>query len=85
MNLLKRREKATHTLVDIEIDKDFTLKPIFGGDFGLLNVDLLETLGTGTFGRVRLVRLVISIHSKPIHSIFYYIVAGRWLIKNIML
>jgi hypothetical protein len=54
--MLKWREKITHKVQDIELDKDFTLKPLFNADFGLLNVDLLETLGTGTFGRVRLVR-----------------------------
>jgi hypothetical protein len=39
---------------------DFSLKTLFGADFGLLNVDLLETLGTGTFGRVRLVRSLVD-------------------------
>lgn len=50
--------KRDHPLIDIELDKDFTLKPLFSPDFGLINLDLLETLGTGTFGRVRLVRTV---------------------------
>lgn len=39
---------------------DFSLKTLFGADFGLMNIDLLETLGTGTFGRVRLVRSLID-------------------------
>lgn len=50
------KKKTKNELVDIELSKDFTLKPLFSPEFGLLNVDLLETLGTGTFGRVRLVR-----------------------------
>lgn len=54
-SLFKKKE-ALHKLVDIQLDPDFTIKPLFGAEFDLLSVDLLETLGTGTFGRVRLVR-----------------------------
>jgi serine/threonine protein kinase len=49
-------QKNVNKLVDIELSRDFTLKPLFSADFGLKNLDLLETLGTGTFGRVRCVR-----------------------------
>ena len=45
---------------DNEYCLDFTVKPIFSPEFGLSNLDLLETIGTGTFGRVRLVKSVVD-------------------------
>ena len=46
--------------------KDFSLKTLFAPEYGLINLDLLETLGTGTFGRVRLVR---SIDDKTFYAL----------------
>ncbi len=45
----------THPIPEPTPD-DFSLKPIFSASFGLKDLDLLETIGTGSFGRVRLVR-----------------------------
>ncbi len=39
-----------------EMKPDFSLKTIFGPEFGLNDLELLETIGTGTFSRVRLTR-----------------------------
>jgi len=39
-----------------ETRADFSLKTIFGPEFGLNDLELLETIGTGSFSRVRLVR-----------------------------
>eukprot|EP01041_Mallomonas_annulata_P012486 gene12486-26287_t len=38
--------------------KAFSLKSLFDPAFGLNDLDLLETIGTGTFARVRLVRTI---------------------------
>lgn len=43
-----------------DLNLDFSLKSIFNPEFSLVDLDLLETLGTGTFGRVRLVKSLID-------------------------
>jgi serine/threonine protein kinase len=53
---LFKKSEPKHAIIDIPPDKDFSVKSLFESSFGLLQLDLLETLGTGTFGRVRLVR-----------------------------
>jgi hypothetical protein len=47
--------KKTHP-TEIADSPDFSLRPILDASFGLHGLDLLETIGTGSFGRVRLVR-----------------------------
>lgn len=44
------------TAAEIDVNLDFSLKILFGYEFGLKDLDLLETLSTGIFGRTRLVR-----------------------------
>jgi len=44
----------------LETKADFTLKTIFGAEFGLNDLELLETIGTGTFSRIRLVRCLLD-------------------------
>ena len=39
-----------------ENPSDFSLKTLFPPEFGLNDLELLETIGTGSFGRVRLVK-----------------------------
>lgn len=50
----------------IENTEKFTLRPLLGTEFGLHNLDLLETIGTGSFGRVRLVR---KLSEKTYHAL----------------
>jgi len=50
------KKGAKQSLSDIEVNRVLSVKTLFPPDFGLVKLDLLETLGTGTFGRVRLVR-----------------------------
>lgn len=45
---------------DVELSHDFSVKSIFGPEFTLNSVDLLETIGTGTFSRIRLVRSLVD-------------------------
>lgn len=40
----------------IEINTDLSIKALLSQEFGLTDLDLLETVGTGTFGRIRLVK-----------------------------
>mmetsp|Transcript_23820 Transcript_23820/g.26076 ORF Transcript_23820/g.26076 Transcript_23820/m.26076 type:complete len:360 (-) Transcript_23820:73-1152(-) len=59
MNLSIRELGSTSekgSIVPYEVNVDFTLKVIFGAEFGIKDVDLLETISTGVFGRTRLVR-----------------------------
>ena len=42
--------------MDIELDYTFTLKPILPQEFGLSNLEMLETLSVSSLGRIRLVR-----------------------------
>ena len=44
----------------IEVNKDLSVKALFPQEFGLSDLDLLETVGTGTFGRIRLVKSLID-------------------------
>jgi serine/threonine protein kinase len=46
--------------------EDFSLKPMYPPSFGLRQLDLLETVGTGSFGRVRLVK---NIEDKTYHAL----------------
>jgi hypothetical protein len=46
--------------------EEFSLKPIYPPSFGLRQLDLLETVGTGSFGRVRLVK---NIENKSYHAL----------------
>lgn len=41
---------------DANLNTDFSIKPIFPPEFALKDLDLLETLSTGIFGRTRLVK-----------------------------
>ena len=50
------KAKRAQVMEEIAVNRDMTLKTLFSQQFSLLNLDLLETLGTGTFGRVRLVK-----------------------------
>ncbi len=50
--------KKTASSVEVALNTDFSLKTLFRPEFGLTDLDLLETIGTGTFSRVRLVRTV---------------------------
>lgn len=52
------RNEQIYTLDPSILEKEFRLKPLLEPTFGLLDLDLLETVGTGTFGRVRLVRRI---------------------------
>lgn len=61
MNLLHAvigdpKAKTAQVVAEIDVNKDMTLKALFSEEFSLSNLDLLETLGTGTFGRVRLTK-----------------------------
>ena len=40
----------------IEVNADMSIKALLPQEFGLTDLDLLETVGTGTFGRIRLVK-----------------------------
>ena len=44
----------------IEVNTDLSVKTLFNQEFGLTDLDLLETVGTGTFGRIRLVKSLID-------------------------
>ena len=44
----------------LEVNSDLSLKTLFPPEFGLVDLDLQETLGTDNFGRVRLVRSLMS-------------------------
>eukprot|EP01039_Chlorochromonas_danica_P017657 gene17657-21092_t len=48
-------EKGNETL-PVELNLDFSLKTLFAADFGIKDLDLLQTVSTGVFGRTRLVR-----------------------------
>ena len=50
------KAKTAQVIDEMNVNRDMTLKTLFSPQFSLLNLDLLETLGTGTFGRVRLVK-----------------------------
>lgn len=50
------KAKTQQVVAEIDVNKDMTLKTLFAPQFSLVNLELLETLGTGTFGRVRLVK-----------------------------
>jgi protein kinase X len=50
------KAKRAQVMEEIAVNRDMTLKTLFSQQFSLLNLDLLETFGTGTFGRVRLVK-----------------------------
>lgn len=52
--------------VKVELNKDFSLKILFGGDFGVKDLDMLETLSTGLLGRTRLVK---SLQDKKYYSL----------------
>ena len=58
MDLLKGifAKKQVVDYEEIDNNPDFTLKTILPPEFGLNDLELLETVGTGTFGRVRLCR-----------------------------
>jgi hypothetical protein len=51
-----KRPKAKVDPVEIELDYNFTLKPLFPPEFGLKNLELWETLSINALGRVRLVK-----------------------------
>jgi serine/threonine protein kinase len=53
-------KKPQASASDIALEMDFSLKTIFKPQFGLTDLDLLETIGTGTFARVRLARSVVD-------------------------
>eukprot|EP01031_Cornospumella_fuschlensis_P038628 gene38628-46959_t len=46
----------TNNVPQMEVNLDFSLKILFEPEFGIKDVDLLETISTGVFGRTRLVR-----------------------------
>mmetsp|Transcript_28426 Transcript_28426/g.28734 ORF Transcript_28426/g.28734 Transcript_28426/m.28734 type:complete len:356 (-) Transcript_28426:35-1102(-) len=51
--------KAYEQVYNIDTtSKEFSLKPLFDSNFGLNDLELLETIGTGSFSRVRLVRTI---------------------------
>ena len=47
--------------INIDLDRDFTLKTLFSGDFGIKDLDVLETLQVNNLGRVRLVSILTYI------------------------
>lgn len=49
-------KKAKVEAVDVELDYNFTLKPILSPEFGLANLELCETINVSSLGRVRLVK-----------------------------
>ena len=49
-------KKKKDDIENPEMKQDLSLKTIFGPEFGLNDVELLETIGTGTFSRIRLVK-----------------------------
>jgi hypothetical protein len=50
------KKKAPTEQIQMGTNLDFSLKILFGNDFGLIDLDILETLSTGMFGRTRLVK-----------------------------
>jgi serine/threonine protein kinase len=44
----------------IEVNRDLSVKTLFAQEFGLTDLDLLETVGTGTFGRIRVVKSLVD-------------------------
>ena len=44
----------------IEVNRELSVKTLLPQEFGLVDLDLLETIGTGTFGRIRLVKTLSS-------------------------
>lgn len=57
---------STRGSIKIDLNKDFSLKILFGGEFGVKDLDILETLNTGLFGRTRLVK---SLKDKKYYSL----------------
>ncbi len=51
-----KKTETTNVANEVELNKDFSLKTLFPPSFGVDDIDILETIGTGTFGRIRLVR-----------------------------
>ena len=50
----------------VEVNRDLSIKTLFPQEFGIVDLDLLETVGTGTFGRIRLVK---SISDKKFYAL----------------
>lgn len=48
--------QITTPSINVELNNDFSLKILFSSDFGVKDLDILETLSTGVFGRIRLVK-----------------------------
>ncbi len=42
----------------VDVNKDLSIKTLLPQEFGMVDLDLLETVGTGTFGRIRLVKSI---------------------------
>jgi len=59
-------EKGDAVQIETPMNLDFSLKILFGTDFGLADLDMLETLSTGIFGRTRLVK---SLRDKAYYSL----------------
>jgi serine/threonine protein kinase len=55
-NVLDVKFEKGHETLPVEINFDFSLKTLFAPEFGIKDLDLLETIGTGVFGRTRIVR-----------------------------
>jgi len=60
------RKKSPTEQIQMGTNLDFSLKILFGTDFGLIDLDILETLSTGMFGRTRLVK---SLRDKRFYSL----------------
>lgn len=55
-----KKKKSMEELQDKGLKADLSLKTIFGPEFCLNDLELLETIGTGTFSRIRLVKCLID-------------------------
>eukprot|EP00605_Chrysophyceae_sp_TOSAG23-4_P000233 GSChrysophyteH1.ASY1.ANO1.270.1 assembled CDS len=72
----------------IEVNEDLSIKTLFPQEFGLSSLELLETVGTGTFGRIRLVKSLVDkkfyvlkmmkkAHDSSIYLLMDYIPGGE--------
>lgn len=60
MRLFKKKNDSQTHPSEIEESDVFALKPLFDSSYGIKDLDLLETIGSGSLGRVRVVRDIAS-------------------------
>lgn len=59
-NMFFRKKIDPMDVESMDNQGDFSLKTLLGPEFGMNDLELLETIGTGTFGRVRLARSIVG-------------------------